>query len=109
MTNQKLNIGAFLRFIAFLVALFAMIIHPMINSLTFHDKSGYEFVDLDIQEDCSEKENQEEENKEEKIKLQFVSSRHHSIVLTKKASTFGKQYPKLEFTLRIHVPPPEWL
>ena len=80
----------------------------MVESLAVSEPQAFSWLDLETENDSSEKETQEiEDSKEKKVELRFVNEETTSRVFVKKESIYGKQYLKSEVTIDTHDPPPE--
>ena len=96
------------RVLIFALVFGSIILQPVVESLAVSEPQAFSWLDLEAENDSSEKETQEiEDSKEKKVELRFVIEETTSRVFVKKESIYGKQYLKSEVTIDTHDPPPE--
>jgi len=96
------------RALIFALVFGSIILQPVVESLAVSEPQAFSWLDLEADNDSSEKETQEvEDAKEKKVELRFVNEETTSRVFVKKESIYGKQYLKSEVTIDTHDPPPE--
>ena len=96
------------RVLIFALVFGSIILQPVVESLAVSEPQAFSWLDLEADNDSSEKETQEvEDAKEKKVELRFVNEETTSRVFVKKESIYGKQYLKSEVTIDTHDPPPE--
>jgi len=96
------------RVLIFALVFGSIILQPVVESLAVSEPQAFSWLDLETENDSSEKETQEiEDSKEKKVELRFVIEETTSRVFVKKESIYGKQYLKSEVTIDTHDPPPE--
>ena len=97
----------------FRVLIFAMvfgsiILQPVVEALAVSEPQAFSWLDLEAENDTSEKETQElEDTKDKKVQLRFVNDEAASTVFIKKESIYGKQDLKYDVIIDTHDPPPE--
>jgi len=96
------------RALIFALVFGSIILQPVVESLAVSEPQAFSWLDLEADNDSSEKETQEvEDAKEKKVELRFVNEETTSRVFVKKESIYGKQHLKSEVTIDTHDPPPE--
>ena len=96
------------RALIFALVFGSIILQPVVESLAVSEPQAFSWLELEADNDSSEKETQEvEDAKEKKVELRFVIEETTSRVFVKKESIYGKQYLKSEVTIDTHDPPPE--
>ena len=83
------------RVLIFALVFGSIILQPVVESLAVSEPQAFSWLDLEAENDSSEKETQEvEDSKEKKVELRFVNEEVASTEFVKKASIFGQQYLK---------------
>ena len=96
------------RVLIFALVFGSIILQPVVESLAVSEPQAFSWLDLEAENDPSEKETQEvEDSKEKKVELRFVNEEVASTEFVKKVSIFGQQYLKSDFIIDTHDPPPE--
>tara|TARA_B110000093_G_C12949887_1_gene402016 strand:- start:831 stop:1163 length:333 start_codon:yes stop_codon:yes gene_type:complete len=96
------------RVLIFALVFGSIILQPVVESLAVSEPQAFSWLDLEAENDSSEKETQEvEDSKEKKVELRFVNEEVASTEFVKKVSIFGQQYLKSDVIIDTHDPPPE--
>ena len=98
---------------AFRVLIFALVfgsilLQPVVESMTVVEPQAFSWLDLDTENDSSEKETKElEDTKDKKIEIRLTVGEMTSNVYTKRVSFYGTEDLKMDVTIAVHDPPPE--
>jgi len=96
------------RVLIFALVFGSIVLQPVVESMAVSEPQVFSWLDLETENDSSEKETQEiEDTKEKKVELRFLNEETTSRGFVKKESIYGKQYLKSEVTIDTHDPPPE--
>lgn len=107
--NLILNlIVTYTKRLTFVLVVFAMVVKPLIETITFLNDSNYELVSTDLEIDTIDEEHQEEENKTETEGLQLVNS-FFLQTYNSFSNTNYLYYSSLNssFEIVINIPPPD--
>lgn len=86
----------------------SIIAQPIVESMRDSDLQGFSWLDIESENDSSEKENQEnEDEKNQKVEFRFVSEYLTTSDIIKRTSIFGLHFLKMDITIDTHDPPPE--
>ena len=86
----------------------SIIAQPIVESMRVSDLQGFSWLDIESENDSSEKENQEiEDVKNQKVELRFINEESTLSDVVKRASIFGLHFLKMDITIDTHDPPPE--
>jgi len=86
----------------------SIIIQPVVESMRDSDLQGFSWIDIESENDSSEKENLEnEDEKNQKVEFRFVSEYLTTSDIIKRTSIFGLHFLKMDITIDTHDPPPE--
>ena len=81
---------------------------PVVESMTAVEPQAFSWLDLDTENDSSEKESKElEDTKDKKIEIRLTVGEMTSNVYTKRVSFYGTEDLKMDVTIAVHDPPPE--
>ncbi len=103
MNLYRKNILMFFKSLPILVVLFAIVIQPLAQTISFFTDSSYGLVQVDDEENV-EKEEQQEDGKNE---LQILSVHNHSLKYDIGLSTYSSQKMYGSFYIEILIPPPD--
>ncbi|WP_159025470.1 hypothetical protein [Aquimarina sp. Aq78] len=103
MNLYRKNILMFFKSLPVSVILFAVVIQPLAQTISFFTDSSYGLVQVDDEENV-EKEEQQEEGKNE---LQILSVYIHSLKYGIGLSTYSSQNMYCSLYIEILIPPPD--
>lgn len=96
------------RWLIFALVFGSIIIQPVVESMRDSDLQGFSWLDIESENDSSEKENLEnEDEKNQKVEFRFVSEYLTTSDIIKRTSIFGLHFLKMDITIDTHDPPPE--
>ena len=96
------------RGLIFILVFGSIILQPVVESMRVSDQQAFSWLDIEVENDSSEKEKQEtEDEKSQKVELRFANEETTSSNVIKRASIFGMYFLKMDITIDTHDPPPE--
>ena len=106
--KEKYTALAILRLFAFVFVLGSVILQPIMRSMTLFNDHEIIAIDFTLDTDTGENESPEEdEAKDQKMEPLVDFKDQKGGNFAKKHAIFAKQYLFQDYTLEIHVPPPE--
>ena len=96
------------RVLIFALVFGSIILQPVVESMAVSEPQAFSWLDIEAENDTSEKENQEvEDSKNKKVELRLANEESTSTPFHKRVSIYGGQYLKSDVTIDTHDPPPE--
>ncbi|MDB4183172.1 hypothetical protein N9672_02355 [Flavobacteriaceae bacterium] len=96
------------RILIFALVFGSIILQPVLESMTVVEPQAFSWLDLDAENDSSEKETKElEDTKDKKIEIRLMVGELRSNVFTKRVSFYGTKDLKIDVIIAVHDPPPE--
>lgn len=86
----------------------SIILQPVVESMRDSDPQLFSWLDIEIENDSSEKEKKEiEDEKNKKVELRFITEESTESDFVKRVSIFGMHFLKMDVTIDTHDPPPQ--
>lgn len=86
----------------------SIILQPVVESMRDSDPQLLSWLDIEIENDSSEKEKKEiEDEKNKKVELRFITEDSTESDFVKRVSIFGRHFLKMDVTIDTHDPPPQ--
>ena len=96
------------RTLIFALVFGSIVLQPLVESMSVSESQVFSWLDLETENDTSEKETKElKDTKNKKVELRFVIEETAKDVSLKKPSIFWNDYLISEVTIDTHDPPPE--
>tara|TARA_B110000046_G_C12948403_1_gene379024 strand:+ start:363 stop:695 length:333 start_codon:yes stop_codon:yes gene_type:complete len=96
------------RVLIFALVFGSIILQPVVESMAVSEPQAFSWLDIEAENDSSEKENQEvEDSKNKKVELRLLKEETPLSSYLKRGAIYGGQYLKSDITIDTHNPPPE--
>lgn len=107
MSERIKNITVFLRYLAFIIVVYTIIVHPVTEPFKILDHDFYELTDFNGEEERNEKEKQEEDSKNEEIEFHTINYSYHYYANNQESSMYMNPKILWNFSMEILIPPPQ--
>ena len=96
------------RTLIFALVFGSIVLQPLVESMSVSESQVFSWLDLETENDTSEKETKElEDIKDKKVELRFAIEETVMVICLKKPSIFWSDFLIAEVTIDTHDPPPQ--
>ncbi len=106
MDISRYNILNSLKYGAFALVLFSILLQPISQAISIFNNEDIELVAIDWEEDTSDEEDDSKED-EERIEPQFLNTQRQTFINASITSNYNVFESVLDFNLEILIPPPK--